>query len=206
MGIKGYAILAGAVVVGLVVLLLIVKGFSSKSAMADTPALTKGGANPKVLFKTDMGDIEITLFADKAPLSVKNFLSYVDSGFYNGIIFHRVIPNFMAQVGGFDDKMAQKKTQAPIKNESSNGLKNKRGTLSMARTNDPDSATSQFFMNVVNNTSLDQSAGNPGYAVFGEITKGLEVVDAIVKVPTKTVGPYQNVPVKPIHVKSATRL
>lgn len=163
--------------------------------------------SPKVLIKTSMGDIEITLNQEKAPASVKNFLAYVDEGYYNGTIFHRVINSFMIQGGGFTPDMKKKDTKDPVTNEARNGLKNKRGTIAMARTSDPHSATSQFFINHVNNKNLDYpSFDGWGYAVFGKVTKGMDVVDNIADVFTKTVGPMKNVPEKTIVIKSVTRL
>ncbi|MDM1765619.1 MULTISPECIES: peptidylprolyl isomerase [unclassified Acinetobacter] len=157
-------------------------------------------ANTDMQIKTNFGTIEIELYDDKAPLSVTNFKNYVKSNFYNGTIFHRVIPGFMIQGGGMNEKMIEKSTQAAIKNESVNGLKNDRGTLAMARTNHPDSATSQFFINVANNDFLNKSAGNSGYAVFGKVTKGMDVVDKIVNVPTENYGMHQNVPKQSIKI------
>lgn len=155
-------------------------------------------ANTTVQMKTTVGDVQIELFDDKAPISTANFKKYVTSNFYKGTIFHRVIPNFMVQGGGFSTQMQEKPTLPPIKNEASNGLSNKRGTLAMARTNDPNSASSQFFINVVDNKFLDAAPGNIGYAVFGKVTKGMDVVDKMVKVPTTQVSYYSDVPVKPI--------
>lgn len=157
--------------------------------------------NPVVLMKTTKGDIKIELDSAKAPITTENFIAYTKDGFYDGTIFHRVIPGFMVQGGGFDKDMNQKPTKAPIKNESSNGLKNVRGSLSMARTSDPHSATSQFFINVVDNANLDQG---DGYAVFARVTEGMDVVDAIVAVPTTTKRPHANVPVEPVIIESAT--
>lgn len=159
-------------------------------------------ANTEMQIKTNLGNINIELYDDKAPVSVENFKKYVNSQFYNGTIFHRVIPGFMIQGGGFDTNMREKQTQAPIRNEASNGLKNSRGTLAMARTNDPNSATSQFFINVANNDFLNKATGNSGYAVFGKVTEGLDVVDKIVKTPTGTVGPYQDVPKQTVKIIS----
>ena len=150
--------------------------------------------------ETSEGNIEIELFADKAPISVSNFLAYADSGFYAQTIFHRVIRNFMIQGGGFDASMNQKTTKAPIKNEATNGLKNDRGTLAMARTSVIDSATSQFFINVVNNDFLNNGARDFGYAVFGKVTSGMDVVDKIVAAPTRS-----DVPVKTVTIKSVKR-
>jgi peptidyl-prolyl cis-trans isomerase A (cyclophilin A) len=165
-------------------------------------------ARPVVVLETSLGPIKVALDRDKAPLSVDNFLQYVRSGHYDGTIFHRVIPSFMVQGGGFDASMKQKATQPPIKNEASNGLKNRRGTIAMARTNNPDSATSQFFINLKDNTALDYGVRNAGYAVFGEVVEGMDVVDRIAAVPTTTVPtrdgpPYADVPRMPVVIKSA---
>jgi peptidyl-prolyl cis-trans isomerase A (cyclophilin A) len=159
-------------------------------------------ANTDMQIKTNLGNINIELYDDQAPISVKNFKSYVNSQFYNGTIFHRVIPGFMIQGGGFDSNMKEKATQPAIQNESSNGLKNVRGTLAMARTNAPNSATSQFFINVANNDFLNKSAGNPGYAVFGKVTQGLDIVDKIVQTPTQTMGMHQDVPKQAVKIIS----
>ena len=166
--------------------------------MAATPAKA-----PHVLLDTTNGQIEIELYPVKAPISTKNFLEYVDSGFYNNTIFHRVIPGFMVQGGGFTQQMQQKDTKAPIQNESKNGLHNVRGTLSMARTSNPNSATSQFFINVKDNDFLDQG---DGYAVFGKVVKGMEVVDIIVNSPTTVRGGMKDVPADPVFIKSAKRI
>lgn len=157
-------------------------------------------ANTLVEMKTSMGNIEIELFNDKAPISAKNFEDYAKANFYNGTIFHRVIPGFMIQGGGMDANMVEKQTKAPITNESSNGLKNTRGTLAMARTNNPNSATSQFFINVADNDFLNKGSMNAGYAVFGKVTKGMDVVDKIVKVPTTSYGMHQDVPQQPVKI------
>ena len=162
-------------------------------------------ADSKVLLQTSMGDIEIELDSEHAPITTKNFLDYVNSGYYENLTFHRVIPGFMIQGGGADDQLKFKETQQPIKNEANNGLKNDRGTIAMARTNVVDSATSQFFINVVNNDFLNyQSPDQYGYAVFGKVINGMDVVDKIVSVATKRMGPHQNVPVEPIYIKKAT--
>ncbi|NVZ72962.1 peptidylprolyl isomerase [Pseudomonas costantinii] len=158
-----------------------------------------------VLISTTNGDIEIELDPVKAPISTKNFLAYVDKGFYTNTIFHRVIPGFMVQGGGFNAQMSQKPTEAPIKNEASNGLHNVRGTLSMARTNDPNSATSQFFINVADNAFLDPGR-DAGYAVFAKVVKGMDVVDIIVNSQTTTKQGMQNVPIDPVLIKSAKRI
>jgi len=159
-------------------------------------------ANTMVDMKTSMGNIEIELFDDKAPVSAKNFESYVKSNFYTGTIFHRVIPGFMVQGGGLEANMIEKSTKAPIVNEASNGLKNTRGTLAMARTSDPNSASSQFFINVADNNFLNKSPMDAGYAVFGKVTKGMDIVDKIVSVPTGNYGMHQNVPKQPVKILS----
>jgi cyclophilin family peptidyl-prolyl cis-trans isomerase len=156
-----------------------------------------------VKLQTSMGDIVIQLDEEKAPITTANFLSYVKSGFYDGTIFHRVIPNFMIQGGGVTVDMAEKPTSAPIKNEASNGLKNNRGTIAMARTNNPDSATAQFFINLINNDYLNYSTGNAGYAVFGKVIQGQDVVDKIGAVKTTTKMGQQDVPVEVVTIISA---
>jgi peptidyl-prolyl cis-trans isomerase A (cyclophilin A) len=161
---------------------------------------------PHVILDTSFGQIEIELDQDKAPISTKNFLGYVDSNFYNGTIFHRVIPGFMVQGGGFTPQMVQKPTKDPIKNEAENGLHNVRGTLSMARTSDVNSATSQFFINTNDNAMLDHGVRDFGYAVFGKVVKGMDVVDNIVHSQTATKSGMQNVPIDPILIKSAKRV
>jgi len=162
--------------------------------------------DPTVILSTSKGEIELTLDQAKAPVTVQNFLAYVDSGHYDGTIFHRVIDGFMIQGGGFTADMAQKKTLAPIKLESRSGLKNDRGTVAMARTSNPDSATSQFFVNLVDNGGLDypNPDGN-GYAVFGAVTRGMDVVDEIRKVKTRTHAGHQNVPAETVSINSARR-
>ena len=171
-------------------------------------------ANPKVLMKTTDGDITIELFADKSPITVENFLRYVDEGHFDGTVFHRVIPNFMIQGGGFTAELEEKPTHEPIVNESRNKLHNTRGTLAMARTSDPDSAAAQFFINQRSNLRLDWSPGKDGYTVFGEVTDGMQVVDIIALSDTgaaqamTTRGPsvFQDVPVKPVVILSVSRL
>ena len=164
------------------------------------------GAAPRVLLATSLGDITLQLEPEKAPKTVANFLDYVKSGHYDGTVFHRVIGGFMIQGGGFTPDMMQKPTKAPIPLESRNGLKNERGTVAMARTSVPDSATSQFFINVVDNAMLDQpnSRDGQGYAVFGRVVAGMDVVDRIRAVETTSVGGHQNVPTKPVLIRSAT--
>ncbi|HRD01688.1 MAG TPA: peptidylprolyl isomerase [Candidatus Saccharicenans sp.] len=171
------------------------------------PALA---ANPKVLMKTSRGDIVIELYPDKAPVTVENFLAYVDNKFYDGTIFHRVIKGFMIQGGGLTSDMKEKAAKRPpIKNEADNGLKNLRGTIAMARTADINSATSQFFINLVDNTFLDHVPGDPakfGYAVFGKVTQGMDVVDAIANVQTSAKGMHRDVPVEPVVIISVSRV
>ena len=163
-----------------------------------------------VIIKTTLGDIRVKLAADKAPLTVANFLTYADAGHYDGTIFHRVIDGFMIQGGGFDAQMNQKPTRAPIKNEAANGLQNKRGTLAMARTMVVDSATSQFFINVKDNGFLDFRAPTPqgfGYCVFGEVVEGMDVVDKIRAIPTHGQGPFRtDVPTQPVVIERAELL
>ena len=164
--------------------------------------------DPQVTLQTSKGIILIELYPEKAPLTVKNFLSYVDNGFYDGTIFHRVIPNFMIQGGGFSAEMKRKSTEPPIQNEADNGLKNDRGTVAMARTQDPHSATAQFFINTADNEFLNhrgKSDQNWGYAVFGKIVKGMDVVDAISGAKTKNSGMMQDVPVETVFIETARR-
>ncbi|HXR01167.1 MAG TPA: peptidylprolyl isomerase [Pseudomonas sp.] len=161
---------------------------------------------PHVVMETTNGTIEIELNQDKAPISTQNFLKYVDSNFYSNTIFHRVIPGFMVQGGGFTQQMMQKPTNDPIKNEADNGLHNVRGTIAMARTSDVNSATSQFFINVKDNDMLDHGNRDFGYAVFGKVVKGMDVVDIIVNSQTATKGGMQNVPIDPILIKSVKRV
>ncbi len=170
---------------------------------AQDAKVEKSAAKPVVVMETNMGAIEIALNPEKAPVSCRNFLAYVKEGFYDSTIFHRVIPKFMAQGGGLTLNMAQKTTKPPIKNEAGNGLKNTRGTIAMARTSVINSATSQFFINLVDNAFLDHKDDSPqgfGYAVFGEVTKGMEVVDAIAAIPTSS----QDVPLKPVIILKTT--
>lgn len=162
-----------------------------------------GKHNPVVLMETSQGKVKLELFEKEAPVSVKNFLEYAKSGFYNGTIFHRVIPGFMIQGGGFSTDFTQKATKAPIKNEAANGLKNLRGTLAMARTSDPESATAQFFINVVNNDMLNRpKPDGHGYAVFGKVIEGMDVVDKISTVKTGFYQGFQDVPVNQVRIIS----
>jgi len=183
-----------------------VQGASSANSTSN-PNL--GHTMTQVLLKTTQGDIVIALDEEKAPLSAANFLAYVKDGFYDGTIFHRVIPNFMVQGGGMTADMGQKSNRPPIKNEADNGLKNLRGTLAMARTQTVDSATSQFFINLIDNAFLDHQDPSPqgyGYAVFGKVVQGMEIVDAIAAVATGNTGMHQNVPVEPVFIEQATVL
>ena len=178
-------------------------------AMVFTGAEDVAAENPKVLLDTSKGEIVLELYPDKAPDTVKNFLNYVDTKFFDGTIFHRVIPNFMIQGGGFTDDMKQKPTQTPIKNEADTGINNDRGTIAMARTGDPHSATGQFFINTVDNDFLNHKNKTPqgwGYAAFGKVIKGMDTVDAISAVKTSNRGSYQDVPVEAVVIKSAKRL
>ena len=159
-----------------------------------------------VILSTSLGDITVELLADKAPISVQNFLEYVDAGFYDGTVFHRVIAGFMAQCGGFSRDMQQKAPRAPIKNEADNGVKNLRGALAMARTSDVNSATSQFFINLKDNAFLDHGKRDFGYAVFARVTQGMDVVDKIAGVPTGSQGNFKDVPVDPVIIESARRV
>ena len=153
-----------------------------------------------ITIKTNHGDIKVNLFDDKAPVTCENFRQYVADGFFNGTIFHRVIPNFMIQGGGMDEDMTSKPTRDPIKNEADNGEKNLRGTLAMARTSEVDSATSQFFINLRDNDFLDHGTRDFGYAVFGRVSDGMDVVDAIAAVPTGNRGGHQDVPVEAVEI------
>jgi peptidyl-prolyl cis-trans isomerase A (cyclophilin A) len=159
-----------------------------------------------IRFQTNLGDFTIEFFEKEAPLSVANFKSYIDEGYFDGTIFHRIVPGFVIQGGGFTEDMAQKKTKAPVKNEADNGLKNKRGTLSMARTNDINSATSQFFVNLKDNDFLDHSRGNFGYAVFAKVTEGMDVIDKIAAVATGRKKGFDDVPVEAVTMTSVRPL
>jgi peptidyl-prolyl cis-trans isomerase A (cyclophilin A) len=182
-------------------------------ALVQSPPTTTGSAPkaeapakpaaPVVALDTSLGVIKIELNREKAPLSVDNFLKYVKAKHYDGTIFHRVIPGFMVQGGGMDETMKEKPAGAPIKNEARNGLRNDRGTVAMARLNAPDSATAQFFINVKGNSALDFGINGAGYAVFGHVIEGMDVVDKIVAVRTVNKGPYENVPATPVVIRSA---
>ena len=196
-----------ALTVGLCCLANLGFSLTEEKAPMTTPAITDKSAHPTLLMKTNLGNIEIELYPDKAPQTVENFLQYAKDGHFDNTIFHRVIPGFVVQGGGFTVDFKQKPTRAPVTIESDNGLKNKRGTLSMARTSDPNSATSQFFINLNDNVSLDfRSKTNSGwgYAVFGKVTKGMDIVDQMAKVKTVSNGGHQDVPVNPIEIQSVT--
>jgi peptidyl-prolyl cis-trans isomerase B (cyclophilin B) len=187
-----------------IVELLVVFTIAAVIFAADNDPNQKKLEVKKVKLETGVGDIVIELNEKAAPVTVKNFIRYVEEGFYDDTIFHRVIPNFMIQGGGFKSDMQQKKTHEPIINEAKNGLKNDRGTIAMARTNDPNSATAQFFINHKNNDFLNYSGPqNPGYAVFGKVIEGMDVVDKIAAVKTSQKGPHGDVPVEPVVIKSA---
>jgi cyclophilin family peptidyl-prolyl cis-trans isomerase len=159
-----------------------------------------------VRFETSHGGFTVQLFEKEAPQTVANFLAYLDAGFFDGTIFHRIVPGFVIQGGGLSCDFAQKQTNPPVRNEAGNGLKNLRGTLSMARTNDPHSATSQFFVNLSDNDFLDQTPGNPGYAVFGRVVEGLDSVDAIAGVRTGRRGGHTDAPLEDVIIQSVRRL
>jgi cyclophilin family peptidyl-prolyl cis-trans isomerase len=176
----------------------------AQASPAPTPQPKPAPSGPVVVLETSQGTIRIALYRTQAPLSVDNFLKYVRARHYDGTIFHRVIPGFMVQGGGFTPDMKEKPTRPPVRNEAKNGLRNSRGTVAMARTGDPDSATSQFFVNVRDNHRLDFGIGGAGYAVFGEVVEGMEVVDKIVAVPTTTkANDFKDVPIIPILIKTA---
>ena len=187
-----------SLVFSLVLCLFSTLSFATENKMADS--------QPKVKFTTNMGEIVIELDQEKAPETVKNFLRYVKEGFYEGTIFHRIIPGFMAQGGGFDTDFNQKDTHEAIKNEADNGLKNDRGSIAMARTPNPDSATAQFFINLKDNDFLNYSSPTPngwGYAVFGKVVEGMDVVDEMTEVQTGNRGMHQDVPVRDIIIEKA---
>jgi cyclophilin family peptidyl-prolyl cis-trans isomerase len=182
--------------------------FLLTASLSTAPARAQSATplpNPEVVITTNYGPITVRLFRDKAPATVENFLAYVEDGFYEGTIFHRVIPNFMIQGGGFTVDLEEKPTREPVANESQNRLHNIRGSIAMARTSDPDSATAQFFINQRTNLRLDWQPGAPGYTVFGEVIDGMAVVDFIASSPVQQVGPYANVPVDPVIIEKVER-
>jgi peptidyl-prolyl cis-trans isomerase A (cyclophilin A) len=186
----------------LVIPFALVLAFAVSPAAAQPKAEAK---KPVITLETSLGEIVLELDAEKAPVTVANFLAYVDDGFFDGTVFHRVIPDFMIQGGGFSADMTQKPTKPPIKNEADNGLDNDSYTVAMARTAVKDSATAQFFINLKDNDFLNHGGRDFGYAVFGKVTSGVDVVKKIAAVPTTTRGGHQNVPVEPVVIKSAKR-
>ncbi len=191
----------------MVLLLLSLIVFAPVQALQPVPPQrpAQAAANPVVVIATSLGDITVELFEDRAPVSVANFLQYVRDGFYGGTIFHRVVPGFVIQGGGLAPDMREKPARPPIQNEATNGLRNLRGTLSMARTRALRSATSQFYVNLADNAGLDHRGFTPddfGYAVFGRVVAGMEIVDKIAAVPTRTAGAFEGVPVEPVIIKS----
>jgi peptidyl-prolyl cis-trans isomerase A (cyclophilin A) len=169
---------------------------------APAPAPKPVPAGPSVVIETSLGSIKVVLDKERAPISVDNFLRYVRAGFYNGTLFHRVIPGFMIQGGGLDKNLVEKPTRPPIRNEARNGLRNSRGTIAMARSSDPNSATAQFYINLRNNDRLDFGIGGAGYAVFGQVVEGMDVADRIAGVETSSQGAYENVPMTPVVILS----
>jgi cyclophilin family peptidyl-prolyl cis-trans isomerase len=184
-------------------LVLAQAGAAPSASPAASPSPRPEPNGPVVVLETSLGRIRIGLHEDKSPQTVANFLRYVRKGHYDGTIFHRVIPNFMIQGGGMTTAMDEKPTDKPVRNEARNGVRNTRGSVAMARTNDPDSATAQFFINLKDNVSLDFGIRGAGYAVFGEVLEGMDVVDKIATVQTTTRGPHENVPVTPVLIKTA---
>lgn len=189
-------------VAGLAVLLAL--PLVAQDGAAAGEAAESMAAGPKVKLETNHGAMVIELYPDKAPKTVENFLAYVDAGFYDGTLFHRVIPGFMIQGGGYDAEMNKKPTRDPVVNESQQSISNARGTIAMARTNDPHSATAQFFVNVVDNDRLDNLGG--GYTAFGQVVEGMDVADAIAALPTQRQGRMSDVPTNPVMIKKATRV
>ena len=184
---------------------LVLGSVSLTAQPTPTPAPAPAAkAYPRVALETSKGKIVVEVYPDKSPLAVANFLQYVKSGFYDGVIFHRVIPDFMVQTGGFTPDMKQKATKGQVKNESNNGLRNERGTLAMARLSEPHTASSQFFINLKDNRSLDHSPRGWGYTVFGRVVEGMDVVDSVATVRTTTKGQHGDVPVEPVIIKKAS--
>jgi peptidyl-prolyl cis-trans isomerase A (cyclophilin A) len=184
-------------------MILITAALLLAQAAAPSPSSRPSASpGPVATVETSLGRIRVALDQEKAPVSVANFVKYARAGHYSGTVFHRVIPGFMIQGGGMTAELKEKPTSPPIRNEARNGVRNLRASIAMARTNDPNSATAQFFINVKDNPSLDFGIQGAGYAVFGQVIEGMDVVDKIVAVPTKNAGPYQNVPVTPVVIKS----
>ena len=197
---------SGRALLALVFTVAVVGPGSAGADHHDEPtALSATKGKPVVVLNTSLGEITLELDADKAPISVENFLQYVDAGHFDGTIFHRVIDGFMIQGGGFAPGMKQKPTREPIKNEADNGLQNDRGTIAMARTSDKDSATAQFFINLKDNDFLNHGGRDFGYAVFGRVSDGMDVVDRIAKVKTTRKGPHGDVPADDVVIESAKR-
>ena len=194
-----------AIAVGATLLLASACGAETTPTPETTPSPSNTQENPLVVLTTSMGPIEIELFSSEAPVSVENFLAYVDAGFYDGTVFHRVIPDFMIQGGGMGSDLQRRETRAAIANEADNGLKNEPGTLAMARTADKDSATSQFFINLKHNSFLDHGSRDFGYAVFAKVVNGMEVVEMIAAVATGKQAGQANVPKEPVTIESAKR-
>ena len=182
---------------------LLLKSLLASSLILLTSLAYSAPTAPRVTLETSKGNIVLELNPSKAPITSENFIEYVKRGFFDGLIFHRVINGFMIQGGGFDEKMIQKSPRSPIRNESGNGLPNSKGTIAMARTQIADSATSQFFINLTDNSFLNGSTRKPGYAVFGRVVQGMDVVEQIAKVRTGRYGPHNDVPVEPIIIKKA---
>lgn len=173
--------------------------------IAASPVIAEksGGGNPQVLLKTDLGTIRLELYPKKAPETVANFLQYLEDFYYAGVIFHRVVPGFVIQTGGYSFDLVAREPRDPIVNESANGLKNRRGSVAMARLSDPDSARAQFYINLANNTNLDPRSDQPGYTVFGQVIEGMDVVDNISRQPTRRTGIFTHLPKEPIRILSA---
>jgi cyclophilin family peptidyl-prolyl cis-trans isomerase len=194
------------IAMGMIIRLTVITLALVFAASSEGAAMEEKKVNPSVIIETSMGNITVELYQDKAPKTVANFLEYVKAGYFKGTIFHRVIKGFMIQGGGLSADMKNKPTQSPIENEAANGLKNTRGTIAMARTAEIHSATSQFFINTVDNSFLDHRSTSPdkfGYCVFGKVTSGMDIVDKIEAAQTETKGMYQNVPTKPVLITDA---
>jgi len=213
MNLTRYISLAVIIAAAIVAYLALQKPFSTESSKKTdtTPSSNasklKGTKTMKISMKTSLGTVMMELYPEKAPITVKNFIQYIESGHFNGTVFHRVIPGFMVQGGGFEPGMKQKDVGTPIKNEADNGLGNEAGTLAMARTPDPDSATAQFFINLKDNTFLNYSAPTAqgwGYCVFGKVTEGMDVIHSIEKVSTGSAGMHQDVPVEDVMIEEMT--
>lgn len=181
----------------------LIRKLAAALCLLTAPGVTLAEANPQVLLKTDLGDIRLELYPERAPVTVANFLAYVENFHYAGTIFHRVVPNFVIQAGGYTFDLSAREPGDPIVNESDNGLTNARGTVAMARLPDPDSARAQFFINLRNNSNLDARKDKPGYTVFGKVISGMNVVDKIARQPTGQAGIHKHLPKEPIRILSA---